>query len=308
MTIPVWTRVARMRQELDRLRAAGERIVLVPTMGDLHEGHLSLVRAGLPFGRVIVSVFVNPTQFAPGEDYESYPRRLADDLAKLEPLGAAGVFAPEPEEMYPAGESTRVEVRYLTTPLCGAHREGHFLGVTTICTKLFIATGCDLAVFGQKDAQQCLVIRRLVRDLGLRTDLLFSPTVREDGGVAMSSRNRYLEGAERERARALSRALAAGRDLLVEGERQVDRVEEAMLASLRESGVEPDYAEVRTIPGLDHPSTASGRVLLAGAAYVGKARLIDNLSLEIGDAVREVPLLDEHAPAAVSARWASRNG
>ena len=308
MTLPVWTRVAQMRPELDRLRAAGDRIVLVPTMGDLHEGHLSLAREGLPFGKVIVSIFVNPTQFAPGEDFESYPRRLADDVAKLEDLGVAGVFAPEPEEMYPDGETTRVEVRELTEPLCGAHREGHFLGVTTICTKLFIATGCDLAVFGQKDAQQCLVIRRLVLDLGIPTDLMFIPTVREEGGVAMSSRNRYLEGDERDRARALSRALAAGRDLLVGGERDVATVEGAMLASLRKSGVEPDYAELRTVPDLTHPQAASGRVLLAGAAYVGKARLIDNLSLEVGDSVTEVPLLDAHAPAAVAARWANPNG
>lgn len=308
MTLPVWTRVAQMRPELDRLRAAGDRIVLVPTMGDLHEGHLSLARVGLPFGKVVVSIFVNPTQFAPGEDFESYPRRLADDVAKLEALGVAGVFAPEPEEMYPEGETTRVEVRELTEPLCGAHREGHFLGVTTICTKLFIATGCDLAVFGQKDAQQCLVIRRLVLDLGIPTDLMFIPTVREEGGVAMSSRNRYLEGDERDRARALSRALATGRDLLSGGERDVPTIEAAMLASLRESGVEPDYAELRSVPDLAHPAVAAGRVLLAGAAYVGKARLIDNLSLEVGDSVSEVPLLDEHAPAAVAARWANRNG
>jgi pantoate--beta-alanine ligase len=308
MTVPVWTRVAQMRPELDRLRTAGDRIVLVPTMGDLHEGHLSLARAGLPFGKVIVSIFVNPTQFAPGEDYENYPRRLADDVARLEDLGVAGVFAPEPDEMYPEGETTRVEVRGLTEPLCGQHREGHFLGVTTICTKLFIATGCDLAVFGQKDAQQCLVIRRLVADLGLSTDLLFAPTVREEGGVAMSSRNRYLEGDERDRARALSRALGKGRDLLASGERDVARIEAAMRASLQDGGVEPDYAELRTIPDLSHPTTASGRVLLAGAAYIGKARLIDNLSLEVGDLVNEAPLLDEHAPDAVAARWDNPNG
>jgi pantoate--beta-alanine ligase len=308
MTIPVWTTVAEMRSALAPVRAGGERIVLVPTMGDLHEGHLSLVRAGLPFGRVVVSIFVNPTQFAPGEDYESYPRRLEGDLAKLEPLGVTGVFAPAPEEMYPQGESTRVEVRQLTEPLCGAHREGHFLGVTTICTKLFVTTGCDLAVFGQKDAQQCLVIRRLVLDLGLSTDLLFAPTVREAGGVAMSSRNRYLEGDERERARALSGALAAGRSQLEAGERRVDRIEVEMARVLRESGLEPDYAELRTIPDLLHPELAHGRMLLAGAAYVGRARLIDNLCLEVGDEVSEAPLLDDHAPAAVAARWANPMG
>jgi pantoate--beta-alanine ligase len=290
------------------MRAAGERIVLVPTMGDLHDGHLSLVRAGMPFGKVVVSIFVNPTQFAPGEDYESYPRHLEDDVAKLEALGVAGVFAPDREEMYPEGETTRVEVRGLTEPLCGVHREGHFLGVTTICTKLFIATGCELAVFGQKDAQQCLVLRRLVLDLGLPTDLLFSETVREEGGVAMSSRNRYLEGEQRQRAQALSKALGSGRDLLLGGERDAARIELAMIATLRESGVKLDYAELRTVPDLSHPEMATGRILLAAAAYVGKARLIDNLSLEVGDTVADVPLLDEHAPAAVAARWANRNG
>lgn len=303
MTVPVWSDAGGMRAALAELRAAGERIVLVPTMGDLHEGHLALVRAGLPFGRVVVSIFVNPTQFAPGEDYELYPRRLEEDLSKLAPLGVTGVFTPAPTEMYPEGESTRVEVQRLTEPLCGVHREGHFLGVTTICTKLFILTGCDLAVFGQKDAQQCLVIRRLVLDLGLSADLLFVPTVREDGGVAMSSRNRYLQDTDRTRAQSLSAALAAGRGALERGEREVARVEAAVLDVLGDAGVEPDYAELRQIPDLEHPDRAFGRMLLAVAGYVGKARLIDNLCLEIGDSVSEVPLLDEHAPPALTARW-----
>jgi pantoate--beta-alanine ligase len=306
MTLPVWTTVEEMRIALADLRDAGDAIVLVPTMGDLHEGHLALVRAGSPFGRVIVSIFVNPTQFSPGEDFESYPRRLEGDLAKLEPLGVDGIFAPLPEEMYPSGESTRVEVQRLTRPLCGAHREGHFLGVTTICTKLFIATECDLAVFGQKDAQQCLVMKRLVKDLGLRTDLLFVPTVRDEGGLALSSRNRYLDDGERSRALLLSAALQAGQQALVQGERDVARVEAVVLASLRGAAVEPDYAELRRIPDLEHPPRAEGRMLLAVAAYVGRARLIDNISLEIGQEVRQVPLLDEHAPAALRTRWSSR--
>ncbi len=306
MSLPVWSTVAEMRAALAGIRDAGDAIVLVPTMGDLHAGHLALARAGSPFGRVIVSIFVNPTQFSPGEDFEAYPRSLEGDLAKLEPLGVAGIFAPLPGEMYPPGESTRVEVQHLAEPLCGSHREGHFLGVTTICTKLFIATECDLAVFGQKDAQQCLVIRRLVRDLGLRTDLLFVPTVRDEDGLAMSSRNRYLDDGEHARALLLSAALRAGQRALVQGGRDVARVEAVVLESLREAGVEPDYVELRRIPDLEHPPRASGRMLLAAAAYVGRARLIDNISLEIGQEVRQVPLLDEHAPAALQARWSSR--
>ena len=305
MTLPVWTTVAEMRAAVAAMRDAGDAIVLVPTMGDLHEGHLALARAGTPFGRVIVSIFVNPTQFSPGEDFESYPRRLEEDLAKLEPLGVAGIFAPLAEEMYPPGESTRVEVQRLTEPLCGAHREGHFLGVTTICTKLFIATECELAVFGQKDAQQCLVMRRLVTDLGLRTDLLFVPTVRDGGGLALSSRNRYLDDGERARALLLSVALQAGQRALVKGERDVARVEAVVVASLREAGVEPDYAELRQIPDLGHPQRADGRMLLAAAAYVGRARLIDNICLEIDQEVRQVPLLDENTPAALRTRWSS---
>lgn len=182
MSPTVWTTAQELRDAAAGFRAAGDRIVLVPTMGDLHAGHLALVRAGLPFGRVVVSIFVNPTQFAPGEDFDNYPRQLDADLARLAPLGVAGVFAPAPDEIYPPGESTRVEVQGLSAPLCGAHREGHFLGVTTVCAKLFILSSCDLAVFGQKDAQQCLVIRRLVQDLRLDMDLLFVPTVREEGG------------------------------------------------------------------------------------------------------------------------------
>jgi pantoate--beta-alanine ligase len=272
-------------------------------MGDLHEGHLSLVRAARGFGPVIVSIFVNPTQFAPGEDLDNYPRRLAEDIDRLRELGVAGVFAPAVEEMYPPGESTRVEVRRLSDPLCGAHREGHFLGVTTICTKLFVVTGCELAVFGEKDAQQCLVIRRLVRDLRIRTDLLFVPTERDAAGLALSSRNRYLDDADRDRALALRRALLAGRRSLAEGERDVARVEAEMAAVLDEAGVRRDYSELRDLPELGHPERAEGRVLLAVAAHVGSARLIDNLSLEVDGSVRERPLLDDHTPEAVAERW-----
>lgn len=307
MTPPVWTTVREMRSAVSALHAAAERVVLVPTMGDLHAGHLELVKAGLPFGRVVVTVFVNPTQFAPGEDYDRYPRRLAADIELLAPLGIEAVFAPAAQEMYPEGERTRVEVSGLSDPLCGAHRTGHFRGVTTICTKLFVASACDLAVFGQKDAQQCLLIHRLVQDLTLPVDLLFVPTDREASGLARSSRNRYLEGEDRDRATALSRALRVGRDLLAAGERSVQKVEAAVHAELVRVGVRPDYAELRTVPDLEHPEQAAGRMLLAVGAYVGRARLIDNLCLEIGEGVRDVPLFDHHTASAIAARWSPQS-
>jgi pantoate--beta-alanine ligase len=300
----LWTTVSVARAGLARRTASARPLVLVPTMGDLHDGHLALVRAGRELGDVVVSIFVNPTQFAPGEDFERYPRRLQEDLEQLAPLGVQAVFAPTVEEMYPRGESTRVEVHGIGDPLCGRHRPGHFVGVSTVCTKLFVILRPRIAVFGQKDAQQCLLLHRLVRDLRLDLDLVFVPTVRERDGLAMSSRNRYLRGAEREAATVLSRALAAGRGALEEGEREVAGIESVVAAQLRRGGADVDYAELRSVPDLDHPARAAGRMLLAVAAHVGKARLIDNLCVQVEDlTVREAPLLDEHTPAAVRARW-----
>ncbi len=300
------TTVEEVRAYRRRLRKGGRPLVLVPTMGDLHEGHLSLVRVGQDLGEVLVSIFVNPTQFAPGEDYESYPRRLDADRAALEREGVGAVFAPGVEEIYPPGESTRVEVLRLSEPLCGRHRQGHFLGVTTVCTKLFVVSEPDFAVFGQKDAQQCLVLDRLVRDLLLPVQLVFAPTVRERDGLAMSSRNRYLEGAQRATACALSQALHAGRVSLEGGERRSAVVEAAMRAVLTGPQVDVDYAELRTVPDLDRPGRVAGRILLAVAARVGRARLIDNLCLEVGERVTEAPLLDERTPEAVRRRTTAR--
>lgn len=303
----VWSTVAALRAYREQRGAQARPLVLVPTMGDLHAGHLSLVDAGLGLGDVVVSIFVNPTQFAPGEDFDRYPRRLQEDLDQLAPLGVTGVFAPSVEEMYPAGESTRVEVRGISEPLCGQHRAGHFLGVSTVCTKLFVICRPQIAVFGQKDAQQCLILHRLVQDLRLPVDLLFAPTVREPDGLALSSRNRYLVAELRGAARALSLALHAGLASLRDGERDVAAVERTVRAALVERGVDPDYAELRTVPALDHPPVAAGRVVLAVAGHVGRARLIDNLCLQVdADAVVEAPLLDEHTLDAVRARWRAR--
>lgn len=299
----VWTTIAAARDAMRDVPAW----VLVPTMGDLHEGHLDLVRAASAVGPVVVSVFVNPTQFAPGEDFERYPRRLESDVEALAALGVHGVFAPAVEEMYPPGESTRVDAGAVAQPLCGQHREGHFEGVATVCTKLFAGLRPPVAAFGEKDAQQCLVLHRLVTDLRFDVDLMFVPTRREDDGLAMSSRNRYLEGAQRTTARALSEALRVGQSLLEDGERDVATIEEAVDELFRARNVEPDYGELRRIPDLEHDETAAGRVLLAVAAYVGAARLIDNHCFDLTDeSARRVPLLDDHTPDAVARRWAGR--
>lgn len=284
-----------LRAHVARLRAAGRPVVLVPTMGDLHDGHLSLARIGAQLGQVVVSVFVNPTQFAPHEDFASYPRDLDRDLQLLGQLQVSAVFAPAVTTMYPPGDGTTVEVRGVSEPLCGQHRPGHFRGVATVVTKLLCMVQPDIAVFGSKDAQQCLVLRRMVQDLALPVRLVFGPTVRDTDGLALSSRNRYLSPADRQQALRLSRALWAARTLAEQGERQVAALEAAMLAEL--SPLRVDYAQARSVPDLQSLSVAQGRVLLAVAAHVGRARLIDNLCLEfLADGVREAPLDDAALP------------
>jgi len=265
-------------------------------MGDLHEGHLSLVRRASTFGRVVVSVFVNPTQFTPGEDFDSYPRDLDRDLQLLGgEAGLVAVFAPDVATMYPSGHDTVVEVGELTQPLCGAFRPGHFRGVCTVVAKLFGLVGPDVAVFGQKDAQQCLVVGRMVADLGMGVRLEFAPTVREPDGLAMSSRNRYLDAGQRQDALRLSRALGAARAALEAGVRSTARIEATMALELQPLRV--DYAQARRLPDLGHPDEIASRTLLAIAAHVGRARLIDNLLLSVSETkVLEMPLL-EGSPA-----------
>ncbi len=283
------------RADLGRLDALRERgpLAFVPTMGALHEGHLSLVRRAREVGPVVVSIFVNPTQFGPGEDFDRYPRTLEADMAMLEPLGVEAVFAPPVEDMYARPDGTSVTAGARADVLCGARRAGHFDGVVTVVAKLFNMVRPDVAVFGRKDAQQCLVIDAMVRDLGMDVRLIDAPTIREDDGLAMSSRNRYLEGEDRTRALCLKRALDATRRALDEGERDTQALEDVMALHLAPADV-VDYAEVRTVPDLERPDTAAGRLLLAAAAHVGGARLIDNLSLSVdGDAVVETPLLED---------------
>ena len=283
----------RTRSELSRLDALRGRdpLVLVPTMGALHDGHLDLVRRAGELGRAVVSIFVNPTQFAPGEDYAAYPRDLTRDLEALAGLDSAAVFAPSPEEMYRATGGVAVVPGPRANVLCGARRPGHFQGVLTVVAKLFNLLRPDIAVFGRKDGQQCLVIDEMVRDLDFPVALVDAPTRREADGLAMSSRNRYLDSAQRRRAACLWRALDAVRGRIAEGERETAPLEEQLALFLADADA-VDYAEIRTVPDLTPPERLDGRVILAVAAHVGPARLIDNLVLDVGaDAVVETSLL-----------------
>ncbi|MFP4250413.1 MAG: pantoate--beta-alanine ligase [Armatimonadota bacterium] len=270
-----------VRDAVASARAEGQVIGLVPTMGALHEGHLALVRIAVDHcDFVVVSIFVNPTQFGPGEDLESYPRDLEGDAAKVEKLGARLVFAPSAGEMYAEDACTTVSVSALTEGLCGAHRPGHFDGVTTVVCKLFNIVQPDRAYFGRKDYQQLVVIRRMVRDLDIPVDVIGVPTVREDDGLALSSRNQYLSERERAVAPKLHRALVRGADEARQGATgaEVERIVAA------EIGTEPlfDLQYVRAVdPNTLLPlGDRSGPMVIAVAAFLGETRLIDNIAVE----------------------------
>jgi pantoate--beta-alanine ligase len=273
--------VADLRAELRPARRAERVIGLVPTMGALHEGHLSLIRhARATCDEVVVSLFVNPAQFNEAADLAAYPRDEARDGALAAEAGADWLFAPDLAEVYPPGFATTVHVGGLTETLEGVHRGvGHFDGVTTVVIKLLNMVGPDVAFFGQKDAQQALVIRRLVRDLDLPVRIEVRPTVREPDGLALSSRNVHLRAADRERALALREALAAAEASLGAGERDADVLRAAALAAMRGRGVEPDYLELVRTDDLSPVSRVDGEVLVAVAASVGSTRLIDNTIL-----------------------------
>jgi pantoate--beta-alanine ligase len=280
-------RLVRAKSELrDALlapRRAGHAIGLVPTMGYLHEGHVSLLRAARTECDVVVmSLFVNPAQFGPGEDLERYPRDEERDGRAAAEAGVDIVFAPPLEEVYPDGFATNVDVDGLTEVLCGEESRrgpGHFRGVTTVVAKLFNIVQPDVAYFGQKDAQQAIVIRRMVRDLDFPVRVEVLPTVREPDGLAMSSRNAYLEPEDRRRAAALSRALRAAEEMARSDSLQAGIA--AALAELAAAGVEPEYLEARDAEQLHPVSELNGRpVLVAVAARIGDARLIDNVLIE----------------------------
>jgi len=261
-----------------RAAVAGRRVGFVPTMGYLHEGHLSLVReARARADVVVVSIFVNPTQFGPNEDLARYPRDLERDVAMLSKEGVDLVFAPEANEIYPAGARTFVEVEGLSDRLEGASRPGHFRGVATVVTKLFEIVRPEVAVFGQKDAQQALVIRRMVRDLMIDVEVVVAPTKRDEDGVALSSRNVYLSADEQRAAGAIPRALAAARRALAQGERDPERIVAAARAVLdAEPLLRLDYLALVDAETLDRLERARGEMLLAVAVFAGKTRLIDN--------------------------------
>jgi pantoate--beta-alanine ligase len=275
--------VAELRTELAPERRAGRKIGLVPTMGALHDGHLSLIRAAREAcDVVVVSVFVNPAQFAPSEDLEAYPRDEQRDADLAAAAGADLLFAPGVDEVYPPGFDTSVQVGGLTDVLEGApdHRgAAHFAGVTTVVAKLFNMVGPDLAYFGQKDAQQALVIRKLARDLDMPVQVEVRPTVRDPDGLALSSRNAYLSPDERERALGLSRALRAAEAVVAAGQSDAASVLDAARKQLRAHEIEPEYLELRSSEDLSPVDRVNGTTLLAVAARVGRARLIDNTIL-----------------------------
>lgn len=275
--------VDEVRTIVSAARRDGAVIGFVPTMGYLHEGHLSLIRrARSECGFVVTSVFVNPMQFGPREDFASYPRDLHRDAELAGVAGSDLLFTPEAGEVYPPGFTTRVEVAGLSNVLCGASRPGHFRGVTTVVARLFNLVRPDRAYFGQKDAQQLVIVRRMVRDLAMDVEVVSVPTVRETDGLAMSSRNVYLSPEERVRALALHRALEEARRLIEAGARNAKTVRAAMDQHIRgESGVRLEYAEVTDAETLQPLKTLRGRILLVVAARVGRARLIDNLVLEV---------------------------
>ena len=272
-----------LRAALAPARREGRRIGLVPTMGAFHAGHLALMRAARSADDVVVvSLFVNPAQFARGEDLGSYPRDEERDLALAREQVVDILFAPDAAEVYPPGFSTVVEVRGLTDVLCGdPTRRGaeHFRGVTTVVAKLLNMVAPDAAYFGQKDAQQALVIRRLVRDLDFPVRVEVLPTERDSDGLALSSRNAYLSPTERERALSLSRALAAAEEAVAGGARDAGAVLARARAELDAAGVEPEYLELRSSEDLTPVERVNGSTLLAVAAHVGRARLIDNVVL-----------------------------
>jgi len=283
MTVRIVESPSEMRAMCDSARVSHQKVGFVPTMGALHEGHLSLAReARRRAGFVVASVFVNPTQFGPNEDFTRYPRDLDGDVRKLETAGVDAVFAPRPEDMYVPGDDTRVRVGAVAASLEGAHRPGHFDGVATVVAKLFGIVGPCVAVFGRKDYQQLLVVRRMVSDLFLPIEVVGHPIVREADGLALSSRNAYLSAEERGRALALSRGLDAAARSFVAGERRRAELERVARAILSPAATSIDYVEVRDADSLGPMGElleAGGRAVMLVACRVGATRLIDNLVL-----------------------------
>ncbi len=273
-----------LREQLADWRQSGEHIALVPTMGSLHDGHLALVEAAREHAeRVVATVFVNPTQFGDGEDFEEYPRSLELDKRKLKRAKADLLFAPDTETVYPFGaeSGTRVSVPVLADELCGEARPGHFDGVTSVVTRLFNIVSPDAAVFGQKDYQQLMIIRRMVTDLSLPIEIIAAPTVREEDGLAMSSRNQYLDDAERAKAPALYAVLQDVSHALETGSEDYAALEEQAMQSLSQAGFEPEYVSIRRAESLETPDRDTDELVVLAAANLGGARLIDNVLVHV---------------------------
>ncbi len=279
-TLPIFRTVAALRQTVRQWQGQGLRVALIPTMGALHAGHMALVTRALALAdRAIASVFVNPTQFGPQEDFASYPRRESQDATLLLKTGAHGLYAPSVEAMYPEGFSTAITVGGPSEGLCGDFRPGHFSGVATVVTKLLLQSGVDVALFGEKDYQQLQVIRRLVRDLDIPVEIEGVPTVRESDGLAMSSRNAYLTPDERTIAPALHRTLAAMARQLAGGASVADQIAWGK-AELLDAGFSTiDYLSVRDATRLTPLENITGPARILVAAHLGKTRLIDNVTV-----------------------------
>ena len=273
-----------VRDIVKAARQKGKKVGLVPTMGALHRGHISLIEAaGRTCDFVVVSIFVNPTQFGPGEDFKKYPRTLEADLEICRKAGVGLVFAPGAEQMYGKEELTWVTVEKLTEPLCGRFRPGHFRGVATVCAKLFNIVLPDVAFFGQKDGQQGLVIKRMAADLKMPLEIVVCPTVREPDGLAVSSRNKYLTEEERKDSALIYKSLEKCREMIESGTRDTETIVAAMREVLsRAPSIQIQYVSIVDAETLQSLDKVHGRVLAAVAAQLGKARLIDNIVVDAG--------------------------
>ncbi|MEO2740893.1 pantoate--beta-alanine ligase [Clostridium butyricum] len=276
-------KVDEVRSLVEQWRKQGLTVGYVPTMGALHEGHESLIKKAVRENdKVIVSVFVNPTQFGPNEDYDSYPRNIEKDMELCENAGACAVFNPEPSEMYLENKSTVISVSGLTSVLCGAKRPGHFDGVCLVVTKFFNIVKPNRAYFGEKDAQQVAVLKRMVRDLSIDVEIVPCPIIREEDGLAKSSRNTYLNVDERKAAVVLSRSLKIAKQLLDKGERNAAKIKDAIISEINtESLAKIDYVEIVDSENLTDVSTIEKNILIPIAVYIGKTRLIDNFTYEV---------------------------
>lgn len=275
--------IEKMKNTAELVREEGKRIGFVPTMGYLHEGHLSLMkRAKEENDFVVVSIFVNPTQFGAEEDFETYPRNLQRDRQLAERAGVDVIFHPTSKEMYPKGYKTFVQVERITEKLCGASRPGHFRGVTTVVNKLFQIVKPNKAYFGQKDGQQVVVIEQMVKDLNMDVEIISCPIVREADGLAMSSRNTYLNDAERSAALVLSRSLLMAREMIENGERNAHQIKNLIVSTIEKEPLAAiDYVEVVHGESLEPVDRIKGKLLIALAVKIGKTRLIDNILMKV---------------------------